>query len=167
MTTKTKTAFLAALTVLVVFGCKQKEAAPDPLFQQRISWLVDSTPWTLRYAGIDFNKDGVIDHDLASGGLPYCQLDNSYDFSAGGIGNVFDSTAHCDTSGVVNRPFSWAFTDNQQSIDISGTEIFGLTGHFKIYELTDSRFSIARDTLVTLPFVPQMVTGWVIMSLKH
>ncbi len=145
---------------LAIFSCKKEESKSettktDILVQQ--SWKFDN-------AGLDIDKNGAIDNPLPGDLTPSCLTDNTVSFAKDGTGTVDEGAERCDPADPQTSTFNWNFTDNETYINISGNAITGTNGgKFKILELSNTKFSLSKDT--TFPGVPLSVT--VIVNLKH
>jgi hypothetical protein len=155
---------IAAIAVLLFACSKNSERGLTEGSQQ--TTRLSASPWFFESAGIDIDRNGTIDNSLPAGSLPACVFDNAYNFYPNGTGLANDSTLRCDTLPAL-KPFTWGFANNEQNIDLSGAAFFGLSGRFKIYTLNETAFSLSRDTLVTLPMIPQPVTASIIINLNH
>ncbi|TCJ14284.1 hypothetical protein EPD60_09795 [Flaviaesturariibacter flavus] len=149
---------------LLLLACSKSSSVPGADSGQTAR--LSARTWYFRDAGIDFDRDGTTDNVLPTGTLPACALDNTYTFNGDGSGSANDSTLRCDTL-PQKRPFTWAFANNEQSIDLSGAAFFGFSGRFKVHLLNDTALMVARDTVLSLPQFPQPVNGSVIINLNH
>jgi hypothetical protein len=156
----------AILALATLFFACDKHSAEPLLEESRQEARLRAGGWQFQSAGIDYDRNGTIDDTLPAGSLPPCVFDNAYTFNANGSGIANDSTLRCDTLPPL-KPFTWAFANNEQNIDLNGAAFFGFTGRFKIFTLNETLFSLSRDTVLTLPMFPQPVTASVLINLDH
>jgi hypothetical protein len=90
--------FIAAVLLLAA-GCKKDEDQPD-----RTPMLLGI--WDATFQGFDINRNSVLDDNETHNAPP----SNSLQFNADGTGTITDST--------YNGNFNWAFTDNQQFLEL-------------------------------------------------
>jgi hypothetical protein len=45
--------------------------------------------------------------------------------------------------------FTWSFSNNETVLDVSSGAIAGIGGSFKIKELSDTKFTLLKDTTIT------------------
>ncbi|RYY91581.1 MAG: hypothetical protein EOO11_22505, partial [Chitinophagaceae bacterium] len=130
----TKTLTGAALAAVVALSaCKKKEDTSLSYEQQnRRAWLTDTT-WFFYWAALDINRDGTPDQYLQPNTFADCYWDNTYTFFPNGAGITNDSSYRCDTTVPVLKPFTWAFSDNDQYLNVTGTSVFGISGHLRVY----------------------------------
>jgi hypothetical protein len=94
-----------------------------------------------------------------------CILDNSATFASGGSGTTEEGATKCNPAAPSSTPFVWSFTNNESELYISGS-LLGLGGQFKIITLTDTRFSVAKDTAISFGGgIPLNIS--LIVNLKH
>ncbi len=153
---------IPALLLLLSFswGCQKdskEEPAPDPK-----TTLITAAPWKYENAGVDGDRNGSIDVPLLTP-LPACVLDNFLTLSAGGTGSVDEGAAKCDASIPQSTSATWSFASNQTVLNLGGSGLFGVSGQFKIIELSTTRLYLSKDT--TLPGRPVPIA--LIIQLKH
>lgn len=142
------------------FGCQKdtnEEPAPDPK-----TMLITAAPWKYDNAGVDGDRNGSIDVPLLTP-LPACITDNFLTLLAGGTGSVDEGPAKCDPSIPQSTPATWSFASSQTLLNLGGSGLFGVSGQFKIVELSTTRLYLSKDT--TLPGRPVPIA--LIIQLKH
>ena len=138
---------IAILSSILFFACKKKDS-DSPGGPNKTTLLTQSS-WQFNNAGIDPNKDGTIDTDI-SGFISACLKDNTVSFSStNNSGTMDEGASKCNTSDPQSVPFTWAFTDNETKISITGNVIAGQGGSYKINSLTSTSFSLSKDTLIS------------------
>ena len=131
--------FLLGLSLI---GCKKKEEGDS-----NTSLLVQQI-WRYDVAGLDANNDGMIDTQLPAGTIAACSVDNTLTFNSGGTGIIDEGATKCNTSAPQTNPFTWNFLNNETTINLQSTALFGLGGQFKIRELSAAAFRMSKDTSV-------------------
>lgn len=168
MKRKTPIVATALLTgLLAIAACKKNEDTGLSYDQQQHRTWISATTWVYDWVALDLDRDGVADQYVQPGTISDCLFDNAYTFQPNGSGDVFDSTARCDTTVALHAPFTWALSDNDRTLTVNGTNLFGLGGHLRVIYLDNRLFTIARDTLVHDPAVAQPITASLIISMKH
>jgi hypothetical protein len=156
--------FLFILSSLMVFtACKKKTVDGPPTKTE----LLNEQPWVYNNAGVDQDNNNTIDQTLPSTYLQPCTLDNSYVFNTNGTGTIDEGATKCNTANPQTSPFSWSFADNETSINLQSTALFGLGGKFKVLTLTSTAFEMRKDTSITIPGIPIPVPVGIIIQLKH
>jgi len=151
---------IAVLLCVVFFSCKKKDS-DSPSGSNKTTLLTQSS-WKFNNAGIDPNKDGNIDTDI-SGFVSDCLKDNTVSFSSSNNSGTMDEGASkCNTSDPQSVPFTWAFTNSETKINITGNVIAGKGGEYKINSLTSTSFSLSKDTTIS-PFGQTTI----VVNLKH
>lgn len=120
--------------------------------------VLTQSPWKFSDAGIDNDRNGSIDNSIASS-IDACLKDNIIVFNTNLTGTVDESTNVC-AGASQTTPFNWNFTNNENSLNISGNAIAGLSGTFKINTLSSSKLSLAKDTTAmgfTVSFVVDFI----------
>lgn len=150
---------LAVSICFAFLSCKKDDSSSNN--QTKIE-LITNGSWKYESGGADINKDGSIDVSLESTGqAPACILDNSATFNANGTGINDEGATKCDDALPQTTTFTWAFVNNQTAINVAGSAFAGLSGQFKIVALTDTKFTISKDTTV------MNIPGTLIVNLKH
>jgi hypothetical protein len=154
--------FLFLLFATMVFtACKKKDGPPTK------TELLEEKPWVYNTAGVDQDNNNTIDQTLPSTYMQPCAIDNSYIFKSDGTGTIDEGATKCNTTTPQTSPFSWSFADNETSINLQSTALFGLGGKFKVLVLTDAAFEMRKDTTITIPGVPIPLPVGIIIKLKH
>lgn len=135
----------------------EEENKPDPK-----TTLITSGAWKYEASGIDVDRNGTVDGPLPVT-LPSCAIDNSFTLAANGTGTVDEGATKCDPALPQTSAATWSFADNQTTLNLNGTGLFGVGGKFKLLELSATRLSISKDT--TPPGLP--VTVALIVQFKH
>jgi hypothetical protein len=107
--------------------------------------ILTSGSWKFDNGGIDQDRNGTVDISFTSV-LPPCALDNSATFNSDYTGINDEGILKCGTSQTT--PFNWSFASNETAINITGTGLLGISGQFKIAELSATRFGLTRDTTI-------------------
>ncbi len=147
---------LLALAALLFAGC-DKDKNNDPTRTE----LITASAWQYDNGGVDQDRNGTVDISFSSGILPTCVLDNKANFNANGSGVADEGTTKCQASDPQTSPFTWAFTNNEQNIQLNGTGLFGIGGNFKVTALTSTQLGLQKDTTVS-GFTVSMI-----VNLKH
>ncbi|MGN6164222.1 MAG: hypothetical protein ACTHOF_06765 [Flavisolibacter sp.] len=152
--------FILSISICFAFlSCKKDDSSSD---KQTKTDLITSGSWKYESGGADIDKNGSIDVDLESTGqIPACLLDNSATFNANGTGINDEGATKCDNSLPQTTTFTWAFVNNETAINIAGSAFAGISGQFKVVTLTDTKFTISKDTTVS------SFPATLIVNLKH
>lgn len=151
--------FLFAISSVALFGC-DKDDDDDNKQSERTTFLVQQT-WKFESAGFDMGSNGSIDLDLTSQ-TPTCLSDNTLTFSVNGNGTMDEGATKCNAAAPQSTAFTWNFTNNETEMNINGNVIPGVnSGKFKIMTLTNTQFTLSKDTVV------QGIPGAAVVSLKH
>ena len=134
------TGILCVALLMFFAGCRKPEQ-----FTKSKTELITSAPWKFSQVGIDQNNDGMIDIPLPSTYVSTCSTDNLYTFKADSTGIVDEGPVICSSSTSRLSPFTWYFLNNQTEINISANLLTIFTGTAKIVELSETRFSLAKD----------------------
>jgi hypothetical protein len=146
----------------IFIACNDKDEDLPPTKTE----LITKSSWKYESGGVDQDKNGTIDinFSLTPLGKP-CILDNTATFTLGGTGVADEGATKCDPAAPQTSPFIWSFNSSATEIYISGG-LFGLGGQFKVVTLTDTRFSMAKDTSISLTGgIPQNIS--LIVNLQH
>lgn len=120
--------------------------------------VLTQSSWKFSDAGVDNDRNGTIETSVASS-IDACLKDNIIVFNPNLTGTVDESTNVC-AGASQTTPFNWNFTNNENSLTISGNAIAGLSGTFKINTLSSSKLSLSKDTTVmgfTVSFVVDFI----------
>ena len=143
-----KYTFLALVTLLLI-SCGKDDDNDQPQ-QPTKTDLVTKSSWKYESGGIDQDKNGTVDINFSSlpGVLQPCILDNTATFAANGSGTTDEGATKCSPSAPQTGVFAWAFASNETAMNISGS-VLGLGGQFKIVALTDTKFTLSKDTTIS------------------
>ena|SRR5688572_27177225 len=125
--------------------------------------LLTSGSWKFNDGGIDIDNNGAIDLAFGPGTLPACLIDNSGTFNTNGTGVNDEGLTKCMPTDPQSTNFNWSFQSNETVLSISGSGVLGISGQFKVLDLTDSKLTLSKDT--TLTGFPSSVG--LIVNLKH
>lgn len=112
--------------------------------------LITKSSWKYDNAGLDVDKNGVIDIPAPAGTLEDCETDNFLILSANGRGTVDEGPTKCFVGAPQTVPITWAFSNNETILNLNGGGVLGINGQFKIIELTDAKLSLSKDTTISL-----------------
>ena len=146
----------------LMISCEKEENDPPPTKAE----LLANGAWKYESGGVDQDKNGTIDLSFAATGLLQpCILDNTVSFNSDGTGTTAEGATKCDPAAPPTTSFVWSFNSTATELFISGG-LLGLGGQFKITTLTDTRFSISKDTAVSFGGgIPQNIS--LIVNLQH
>jgi hypothetical protein len=148
----------AVVLSFVVVACDKNESN-DPSKTD----LLISGAWKFNDAGLDIDNNGAIDIAFGAGTLPSCVVDNQGTFNANGTGVNDEGATKCNITDPQTTTFNWSFQSNETMLTISGASVFGITGQFKVLELTSAKLSLSKDTSVAA--FPGSIG--LIVNLKH
>jgi hypothetical protein len=151
--------FICFYSCLLAIGCNQKDASPPAPTKTEV---ITQASWKYDNAGIDGDRNGTIDFPPPAGILVPCLTDNTLTLSANGTGTVDEGATKCAASDPQTAALNWSFADNETALQISGGNVLGITGKFKILELSATKLSLSKDTTV-----PVLGTVALIAVLKH
>jgi hypothetical protein len=154
-----KNKFPMLLLIAVFFlSCDKKE--DDPKAEDPKTVLITASAWRYENSGVDFPINGTIDAPLPFP-LPPCATDNFLTLSANGTGTIDEGPTKCDPLVPQSTPATWSFASNQTVLNLGGSGFFGITGQFKILELSATKLHLSKDTTAAgLPVA-------IIIQLKH
>jgi len=124
--------------------------------------LITKSAWKYDNAGIDLDKNGVIDIPPPAGTLEACATDNFLTLTANGQGTVDEGPTKCDAGFPQSAPVTWTFSSSETVLNLGGGGVLGINGQFKILELSDIKLSLSKDT--TIPFFGPVA---LIPNIKH
>jgi hypothetical protein len=137
-----KNIFILAFCVFL-FACK-KDSDNDTSKKD----LLIASAWLYNNGGIaDPNGNILVDFSTLNI-IPACALDNTIVFATDGSGTGNDNALVCTGTNPVT-PFNWNFLSNETILNITGAAVFGISGEFKIRELTTTKLSLGKDTTIT------------------
>lgn len=147
--------FLSAclsLVILSIPACQKDDNTPAPKTKTQ---LLTQSSWTFEKATAGAFGD-------VSAQIPACYKDNVFTFVSNGTGNVNEGANVCapSTAGA----FTWAFLNNETTLNISATLFPGGSSTFTIVSLTETNLVMSQP--VTLP-PPISTTVTVETTLKH
>ncbi len=140
-------------------GCQKensKSSAPTK------TELITKSSWKYDNAGIDLDRNGVIDIPPPAGTLAACDTDDFLLLAANGTGSVDEGPTKCDATFPQSVPLTWTFSNNETMLNLNGGGVLGINGQFKILELSDIKLSLSKDTTIAF-FGPVAL----IANLKH
>ncbi len=137
--------FLLAIFSFVFFSCKKDDSSSPGTTTSNTTILAQQS-WKFNNAGLDPNKDGTIDTDV-SGFVSACLKDNTVSFAANGSGTSDEGLTKCNSADPQSIPFTWSFASNETLININGNAVAGKGGQYKIVSLTNTNFSLSKDTV--------------------
>lgn len=143
--------------------CKKDDKPKEPTKTE----MLTSSSWKYDSGGVDQDRNGTVDISFTTSGLLQpCMLDNTGVFNTNGTGTADEGATKCNVNTPQTSAFNWSFASNETVINITGSNLFGLGGQFKVVELTSTKFTISKDTLVTIAPLPPTTVG-LIVNLKH
>lgn len=151
-----KSTFLIIGLCFSVLACKKDSNSTSGNKTQQIS----SADWKYDSGGIG-DANGNISFPFPSGTIPTCTLDNSVRFNTNGSGTVAENTNVCSGAPATST-FTWSFSNNETVLNVSSGAIAGIGGSFKIKELSDTKFTLLKDTTIT-----GLGSTTAIVNLKH
>ncbi len=149
---------LILLGLVMFSSCDKDDPAPAPPTKTE---HISSAQWQYENGGIDGDKNGTIDLTLTAIGIPSCALDNKATFNANGSGIADEGATKCDPSHPQTAAFNWSFSNNESTLNVAGSGLFGIGGQFTITELNATRLALRKDTTV------QGNSVWMVVQLKH
>lgn len=107
-----------------------------------------SADWRYDNGGIgDANGNILIDFST-TGTIPPCTIDNTIRFNSNGSGTISENSNVCSNAPATSS-FTWSFSNNQTVLNVSAGAVAGIGGSFRIKELSDTKFSLLKDTTIT------------------
>ena len=153
---------LTALAIgFIIYGCKKDDDDKD-VTKERVQFITSAT-WKYDTVGIDTNKDGKPDQPLTGISLEKCDTDNTITFRSDSTGTLSEGATKCNSSDPNSTPFTWYFKE-KGTVLYTPDQIFGngITGDFKVGEITTSRLRVIKD--ITYPLFG---TYTIVLDLKH
>jgi hypothetical protein len=142
-----------------VLGC-QKDNSNSSLPTK--TDLITKSSWKYDNAGIDLDRNGIIDVPPPAGTLEDCDTDNFLLLAANGAGTVDEGPTKCDAGFPQSFPLTWTFSSSETVLNLGGGGVLGINGQFKILELSDVKLSLSKDTSIAF-----FGTVALIANLKH
>ncbi len=135
--------YLLALAGLFLFwtSCKKDSSTNNPT--NPTVAVLTSAAWKYDTAGVDINKDGIIDlGDTAA--LPSCERDDTFTFSTDSTGVMDEGPTKCNPGDLQSSPFTWKLMNNNTLLTASFNPILqeGVT----VLKLDANHFSVYRDS---------------------
>ncbi|MBL7782378.1 MAG: hypothetical protein JNM22_14230 [Saprospiraceae bacterium] len=132
------------LTVLTFSACGDDD--DPPTIESRLLGV-----WLRQEYWEDLGADGDLDQIFSDGG---CDLDDQFDFKAGGVIQYNDGTIHCDQFSLA-FPGEWELLNNDQELSIT-FEGLGEVWYYTITDISETRLELDRifpdDPNAHLPF---------------
>jgi hypothetical protein len=151
--------FILSIVAIIFFGCKKDESSSPGTTTTKTTIIAEQS-WKFNNAGLDPNKDGTIDQDVSSY-VSSCLKDNTVNFATNGSGTSDEGLTKCNSADPQTIPFTWSFASNETLININGNAVAGKGGQYKIISLTNTAFSLSKDT------VYQGISTTFVVNLKH
>lgn len=137
--------FMALLPAVCIFFISCKNNAPD---EPTKTEMLTSSDWKYDNGGIgDANGNISINFSTLTV-IPACAFDNSLRFNSGGQGIAYENANICSGAPATSN-FTWSFSNTETALNVSGNAVAGLSGNFRIKELTSTRLTLLKDTTVT------------------
>jgi hypothetical protein len=136
---------------VAILSCNKKD---DAAAVQTKAQLITSGTWKID--NLSF-KSGSIETPLP---VTACLTDNVITFRSDNTGTMTEGTDVCAGSQPTSN-FTWAFVNNETAINITGASIAGISGQFKLVDLSDTRLALGRDTTIST------FSGTFIANFKH
>lgn len=112
------------------------------------SELIVSGSWKLSKAtilGID-----------ASSYFEACQKDNIATLQADGSGTLDEGPTKCDDDSPQRIPFTWAFTNNETTLEVSASLFSGASNEFTVESISTTKLVLSQ--VLTISGISQRVT---------
>ncbi|HEX9513647.1 MAG TPA: lipocalin family protein [Puia sp.] len=145
---------LAALTIWT--ACKKNTSASSDNTSR--TTLITAASWKFDSAGIDLNKDGII--DVVDTTLLPCQKDNTYTFNKDSTGVMDEGATKCNSTDPQTTAFTWSFSGTGQSVIKSNANPL-LANGINIFSMTSTKMVLYKDTTVFGANI------WYVVDLKH
>ena len=125
---------LAVSTIFILGSCSKSSDNSSPKTKTE---LLTQASWKFKGATV-----GGVD---VSGLLQACQKDNIYTFAAGGTGTYDEGPTKCGTSDPQTVSFTWNFSDNEATLNVSQALIAGGGNKFSIVSLTETQLVVSQN----------------------
>lgn len=129
-------AFLTLACPLIIGGLASCSKEEDDVQLSKTSLLTSAT-WKFEAAGLDIDKDGVLDETFDA---DECSLDNTIVFIADGSGIFSENSIVCDGEPADPQSFAWNLKENNTIINLVVPGIINGDGNIKV--LNDKKLSI-------------------------
>lgn len=116
--------------------------------------LLTASAWKYSGAQYDLDNNGTGDGSLPAGVIQTCDLDNIVTFKADKTGVLDEGATKCDPSTPQTRTFSWALSNNDTQLDVTGVIFTGIQSSFKVVELTDSKLVVSQQVSTSTLSLP-------------
>jgi len=147
---------LTALALSIAWASCSKNNS-NSNYNAQVTLLTKST-WKFDTAGVDLDKNGVIDQEDNS--LEPCFKDNTYVFNKDSTVVMDEGATKCDVSDPQTSSYSWTLTNGNPAVLKSDVDPILAEG-LKVFALTDTKLTVYKDTSF------MGVSFWYVLSLKH
>jgi hypothetical protein len=135
--TMNKLAFsVICISILFFAACTSKEITAPPSKTDHIT----KSPWKF-----DKAMSGGAD---VSGFLQACYKDNIMTFLANGTGSIDEGPTKCNAGDPQTVNFTWNFTNNESTLNVTGAVFAGQSGSFTIITLNETQL-VLQGTIST------------------
>lgn len=149
---------LLSVVTIIAFGCKKDSSESS---EETKTDIITKSSWKYDNAGGDLDRNGSIDTPLPSSLLQPCLTDNFIVFQANGTATIDEGPTKCDPLLAQTTDATWSFSNNETTLNLSGSGLVGLSGQFKILLLNTTQLHLSKDTTVTgIPLA-------LVVQLKH
>lgn len=139
-----KYAILLMAICLSFASCQQENEPDEPTKTETIT----SADWKYDNGGIgDANGNISINFSTITV-IPACTFDNSLRFNSTGQGIAYENLNVCSGAPATSN-FTWSLSNNETQLNFSGNAVGGLSGNFRIKELSSTKLTLLKDTTVT------------------
>jgi hypothetical protein len=145
---------LASLTIWT--ACKKNSSSSTDTNSR--TTLITEGSWKFDSAGVDLNKDGII--DIVDTTLLPCQKDNTYTFLKDSTGVADEGATKCKSTDAQTTAFTWSFSGTGQSVIKSDADPL-LANGINIFSMTSTKMVLYKDTTVFGASI------WYVVDLKH
>ncbi len=148
--------FLLFIVTINAVGCKKDSSESS---EETKTEIITKSSWKYDNAGGDLDKNGSIDVPPPGALLQPCIIDNFIIFQANGTAIIDEGATKCDPLLTQTTAATWSFSNNETTLNLSGSGLVGLSGQFKILLLTNTQLHLSKDTTVTgipLAFIVQL-----------
>jgi hypothetical protein len=118
---------LLALLVVVasLSGCSKSSTSKSK------TELLTQAGWKITSTGIDADKNGTVDSDVAEA----CEKDNTLTFAVGGTGLMEEGATKCDPTDPQTAAFAWQLKNGEKDLEFEGET-------FTILVLSDTQLKL-------------------------